>query len=123
MAGMAPIQYQWVARIPYWYAAPAQPISSSEPRFADRKLRPAIQAVISRPARKKSSPVWVCHFRYQPIPSTMAKYATMITMSGRLSESSFVVTVSAASTSGRLGIAGVPHQAVWDDGRVGLRPK
>src|SRR5271166_4675508 len=33
----------------------------------------------------------------------------MITMSGRLSESSFVVTVSAASTSGRLGISGVPR--------------
>jgi hypothetical protein len=41
----------------------AQPMSSSEPRLAARKLRPAIQAVISRPARKKSSPVLVKRFR------------------------------------------------------------
>jgi len=55
MAGMAPIQYQCAAKMPYWYAEPAQPISSSEPRFAETKLRPAIHAVISRPAMKNSS--------------------------------------------------------------------
>ncbi len=32
-----------------------EPISSSEPRFALTKLKPAIQAVISRPAMKNSS--------------------------------------------------------------------
>ncbi len=41
------------------WAAAAHPISSSEPRFAARKLRPAIHAVMSRPAMKKSSPVRV----------------------------------------------------------------
>jgi len=30
-----------------------QPISSIDPRLAGKKLRPAIQAVISRPAMKK----------------------------------------------------------------------
>ena len=39
MAGMAPIQYQCVARMPYWYADPAQPISSSEPRLARDKAQ------------------------------------------------------------------------------------
>jgi hypothetical protein len=34
-------------------------MSSSAPRLAATKLRPAIQAVISRPAMKKSSPVLV----------------------------------------------------------------
>ncbi len=58
MAGMAPIQYQCAARMPYWYAEPAQPISSSEPRLAETNANPATQAVISRPARKKSSPVF-----------------------------------------------------------------
>jgi hypothetical protein len=59
IAGIAPIQYQCIARMPYWYAEPAHPISSSEPRFAETKLRPAIHAVISRPARKNSSLVLV----------------------------------------------------------------
>src|SRR5947207_2546490 len=70
IAGIAPIQYQCAARIPYWYEDPAQPINSSAPRFAERKLRPATHAVISRPAMKKSSPVLARPFK--PLPR-MAK--------------------------------------------------
>ena len=40
-----------------------QPIVSSELRLAEMKLSPAIQAVILRPAMKKSSPVLANFFR------------------------------------------------------------
>jgi hypothetical protein len=72
--------------MPYWYAAAAQPISSSAPRFAERKLRPATQAVMSRPAMKKSSEVLENRRRYRPMPRTMTKYSTMMRMSGNESE-------------------------------------
>jgi len=35
--GMAPIQYQCVAGMPYWYAEPAQPINSNEPEIGRDK--------------------------------------------------------------------------------------
>ena len=40
-----------------------QPMVSNELRLADMKLKPAIQAVILRPAMKKSSPVSAYFFK------------------------------------------------------------
>ena len=37
---MAPTQYQCAARMPYWYAEPAQPISSSEPEVGRDEAQP-----------------------------------------------------------------------------------
>ncbi len=45
--------------MPYLAPEAAMPIISCAPRFAERNARPAIQAGIERPERKKSSLVFV----------------------------------------------------------------
>src|SRR5580704_12715493 len=54
--------------------------------MAEKKLRPAIHIVISRPAMKNSSAVVVNRRKYTPRPNTRAKYKTMMTRSTGLSD-------------------------------------
>ena len=49
------------------------PMTSWAPRLAERNARPATQAGIERPDRKKSVVVRMYRFSAKPMPSTNAK--------------------------------------------------
>ena len=63
MAGIAPTQYQWLVRIPYFAPLPMCPMISSEPRLADMKAMPVIQWESERSVRRKSDEVWILPLR------------------------------------------------------------
>src|SRR5215469_11936410 len=67
--------------MPYLAPEAAIPITSCAPRLAEIKARPHTQAGMDRPARKKSVLVRMYLFRVTPIPSTNARYTSMMIQS------------------------------------------
>src|SRR5215472_6083908 len=67
--------------MPYLAPEAAMPITSCAPRLAEIKARPHTQAGMDRPARKKSVLVRMYLLRVTPIPSTNAKYTSMMIQS------------------------------------------
>src|SRR5579885_2956356 len=67
--------------MPYFAPEAAMPITSCAPRLAEMKARPHTQAGMARPARKKSVLVFTRRRKTNPMPSTDAKYTSMITQS------------------------------------------
>src|SRR5215471_8729021 len=67
--------------MPYLAPEAAMPITSWAPRLAEIKARPHTHAGMDRPARKKSVLVRMYLLRVTPIPSTNAKYTSMMIQS------------------------------------------
>jgi len=65
--------------------------------LAERNARPATHELFLRPARKKSSPVFVNRFRYRPMPMMNTKYSAMISQSTKVSA---ITTSSGPSGAG-----------------------
>ena len=59
--------------MPYFAPEAAMPMTSCAPRLAERNARPATQAGINRPERKKSVLVRMWRFSTKPMPRTKAK--------------------------------------------------
>src|SRR5579859_679685 len=67
--------------MPYFAPDAPMPITSCAPRLAEMKASPQIQAGRARPARKKSALVRMKRLRAAPMPSTKAKYTSMMVQS------------------------------------------
>src|SRR5580700_3236196 len=81
--------------MPYFAPEAAVPITSCAPRLADRNANPQIHAGMTRPARKKSVLVFTLRLRPNPMPSTMAKYTTMMIQSIKVRFSGQVLKIAA----------------------------
>jgi hypothetical protein len=59
--------------MPYLAPEAAMPMTSWAPRLALRKARPAIQAGMARPDRKKSAELFIPRLSTTPMPTTKEK--------------------------------------------------
>src|SRR6266513_5394005 len=67
--------------MPYLAPEAPMPITSWAPRFAEMNASPHTQAGMERPARKKSVELFMYRLSAKPMPSTKAKYTSMMTQS------------------------------------------
>ena len=72
-AGMAPSQYQWFVRMPYFAPFAMWPMISRDPRFADMNAMPVIQCESERSVRRKSEEVRILPLRKYPTARTVPK--------------------------------------------------